>query len=538
MISDSGNLKFDSEQDIFEHKIDFNIKEPEIYEFCIDTRIEKYNRFINKFYTLGKEENYLNYIQKTLKNKNFFFLMAPRKIEMFASDLYQNISNDIKNDNLIAEVIKSLKKYVHKDFYGIQYLEKGIVYLHGKVPDNIKEYLEFKFQTVPNIRFLVANNVILEGINLPIDNLYILSTHRLSSAKITNLIGRVNRLNMIFDSSNNDFSLLLPTVHFVNTTKYARKNSNMKGKIMQLRTGRFSDIIENPLLDKFDATKLEREDEPDSKQKKTFEKIIEEEKFVLDDNHTSDIHVLKRKMIELGMNTIYDLSDQICELLLSRIKSINSTIEKDFMSVIHKIFVEGLGNSIIDDEFARLKNEFIISHYEHFITSSKKKSLKENINYILSYFEKKRKLGNTLMYIGNSFGDTSYRGESYEGNPVYVDLKGKKHKELVNLAIIKLKLENDFVNYTLIKFFQLMLDYEIISHEKYNTIIYGTNDKNKLSLLKQGLTINIINKLETDNQIKNIHIDENNIVHGTQEFQKYTKTLDDFFKFEIDKHFS
>ncbi|CEM62661.1 hypothetical protein [Treponema phagedenis] len=142
------------------------------------------------------------------------------------------------------------------------------------------------------------------------------------------------------------------------------------------------------------------------------------------------------------------------------------------------------------------------------------------------------------MYIGNSFGDTSYRGESYEGNPVYVDLKGKKHKELVNLAIIKLKLENDFVNYTLIKFFQLMLDYEIISHEKYNTIIYGTNDKNKLSLLKQGLTINIINKLETDNQIKNIHIDENNIVHGTQEFQKYTKTLDDFFKFEIDKHFS
>ena len=83
-----------------------------------------------------------------------------------------------------------------------------------------------------------------------------------------------------------------------------------------------------------------------------------------------------------------------------------------------------------------------------------------------------------------------------------------------------------------------MLDYEIISKKYYNILVYGTNDETKLSLLKQGLTINIINKLYLDNQIKNIMIDENNIASGNEEFEEYKKTLDDFFRFEIDKYFS
>ena len=33
-------------------------------------------------------------------------------------------------------------------------------------------------------------------------------------------------------------------------------------------------------------------------------------------------------------------------------------------------------------------------------------------------------------------------------------------------------------------------------------------------------------------------IDENNIASGNEEFEEYKKTLDDFFRFEIDKYFS
>lgn len=537
LISNSDNLKFDINQDIVEQKIDFNMKEPEIYELCLDSRIQKYNRFIDIFYPIGDEKSYLAYIYKTKKNKNFLFLTSPKKIESFTKELFNYLpTNDFKCSEL-DDVIENLKKYVHKDFYGIQYLKKGVVYLHGKLPEHIKEYLEYKFQTMGIVHYLVANNVILEGINLPIDSLYILSVHGLSEQRLTNLIGRVNRLNMIFNPSNEDFSLLLPNVHFVNTMNYGRKNSNMSKKIRKLRTGRFSDEINNPLLLEFDMDKFDIEKEEDQKKKSLAEKIIAEETFVLKEDTFSEMDKLKKKMLDLGMNTLYNINDALCELLLSRIKN-TKKIESNIISEIQEIFVKDLDFFIVDEEFARMRYSETVTYYEKFISISKRKSLKENIENIVGHFKLRKKSNNSLMYMGDSHGEQPYDVLKSKGKPVYVDLKTKSDIELVNLAIVKLKLENDFINYTLIKFFQLMLDYEIITNEYYNIIVYGTNDKKKLNLLKQGLAINIINKLDSDNQIKNIIIDENNIISGNKKFEEYKKTLDDFFRFEIDKYFS
>lgn len=538
LISNSDNLRFDIEQDIIEQKIDFNMKEPEIHELCLDSTIQKYNRFIDKFYPFGNESSYLSYISKTKRNKNFFFLTAPRKIEMFAKDLFDYLPSSNTMNVELEKIAENLKKYIHEDFYGIQYLKKGVVYLHGKLPDHIKEYLEYKFQTLSSIQFLVANNVILEGINLPIDSLYILSVHALSAERLTNLIGRVNRLNMIFNSNNEDYSLLLPNVHFVNTSEYGRKNGKMSNKIRQLRTGRFPDEINNPLLLEFDIEKFDTEKESELKKREKAEKIIAEETFILDNYAINDIEKLKQKMIELGMNSVYNITDSLCELLLSRLSKMNNFIEDNVVFTIQTIFVSGLDEMIIDEEFARLKYNEAVTYYENFISISKKRSLKDNIDNVLSHFKNRRASNDSLMYMGNSYGEVAYDGENSRGKPVYVELKQKNDTEMVNLAIVKLKLENDFINYTMIKFFQLMLDYKIISTKYYNNLVYGSNNETKLSLLKQGLTINVINKLDSDNQMKNIIIDENNIAHGNEQFDSYKETLDDFFKFEIDKYFN
>lgn len=529
LISSSENLRFDPEQDIVEQKIDFNMKEPEMYELRLDSTMQKYNRFIDKFYKIGDETSYLKYIFKNKRNKNFFFINAPKKIEEFAKELYDSLPTNNNLDGELEKVILNLKKYIHEDFYGIKYLEKGVVYLHGKLPDHIKEYLEYKFEKIKSIQFLVANNVILEGINLPIDNLYILNTHNFSPNQLINLIGRVNRLNMIFDSNNDDYSLLLPNIHFINTVKYGRENSNMSKKIRKLRTGKLQDSISNPLLLGFD---IKKEKELDKKEK--VERIIAEEAFVLDEVAMTDTDKLKKKMIELGLNTVYDINNSLCELLLSKMSKIINPIKENVISAIQSIFVNGLDNNmIIDKEFDRLKNQAAISYYENFISVSKKMPFKDNIENIVKYFRKRKGSKNSLMYMGRSYGEVPYKNP---GQLVYVELKQKNDIELVNLAIVKFKLENDFINYTLIKFFQLMLDYKIISAEYYNTLVYGTNDETKLSLLRQGLTINVINKLEDDKQIENIIIDDYNIVRGNQQFKEYKETLDDFFRFEIDKH--
>lgn len=94
-----------------------------------------------------------------------------------------------------------MKEYVHKDFKLLDVLNKGIIYLHGKLPENIKDFLEYKYRTVPELKYLVANSVILEGDNLPISSLFVMCGYALNEHELTNLIGRINRLSDIFKES-------------------------------------------------------------------------------------------------------------------------------------------------------------------------------------------------------------------------------------------------------------------------------------------------------------------------------------------------
>ena len=106
---------------------------------------------------------------------------------------------------------------------------------------------------------------------------------------------------------------------------------------------------------------------------------------------------------------------------------------------------------------------------------------------------------------------------------------------MVNIAIVKQKMEEDFVSYKLHMFFQLMLDYEMLTLEEYQQIIYGTTDVKKLQLVKMGLTINIINRLDQDQQLTNVTIDENNNINANDKFEEYKKSVDDFYKFELSR---
>lgn len=194
LITDIANLKFEESQKIFEQKIKFNIKEPEYFEYRTDGKVYKYNRFIDSFFEIAKCSNMFEYIHSYKTDKTFCYLYAPRKIEEFTKKLALTCEYLPEKDS-IKEIVKNLSAYVHEEFYAIEYIKKGIVYLHGKMPDSIKEYLEYKYMQIPEIKFLVANKVVLEGMNFPIDSLFILNGTNLKGKELTNLIGRVNRLD-------------------------------------------------------------------------------------------------------------------------------------------------------------------------------------------------------------------------------------------------------------------------------------------------------------------------------------------------------
>jgi hypothetical protein len=114
-------------------------------------------------------------------------------------------------------------------------------------------------------------------------------------------------------------------------------------------------------------------------------------------------------------------------------------------------------------------------------------------------------------------------------------LTSKNETELVNLAIVKLKIEDDFVSFKLNKFIVMLYDYDLISTNEYNEYVYGTTDQHKIELTKIGLNIGLINKLEADGQLKNIFLDEYNNLAANAEFMAYKSSANDFYRFELER---
>ena len=531
LINNASNLKIFQEQNITEQKIQFNIKEPDIFEYRLDDNVYKYNRFVNEFYHIKKYQNQLKYIEENLQSKNFFYIRSPKKIEMFAKTLSKK---SIIEDNFLDELSNILKENVHENFYGVEYVKKGIVYIHGKLPDLIKEYLEYKFSQIDNLKYLVANTVILEGVNLPIDTIFILNTHSLQVKELTNLIGRANRLNQIF-SKENSLHKLIPKIHFINSNKYNRKNSSMTNKIKLLRSRIFDDKIQNPLLESYDIDKLKQD-----KQLIPLKIMVEEEFITKEPNNEFD--KIKKYMIEAGIYNYYGQGELIIKHIKESITKIENNQKKwnnlNMLEKIFRLFLHNQNNNILDFEFRRLLNKDARDYYEMHIKNSHKYTLKENINKMYKYFLLKRNSDDGYeFYIGHTYGEISKSTEPYpnSSNKVYVNLKTKDKIELINLAIVKLKIENNFISFKLNKFITMLYDFKLISEDEYNQYIYGTTNIEKSKLRKIGLSNNLISKLEADNQLKNIKIDENNIVTTLPEFENYRNSVNDFYRFEIDK---
>ena len=530
LVTDTNNLKTDESQEIFEQRIRFNIKEPELYEYCTDGTVQKYNRFIDTFFPIGHSETMFRYILQNATEKSFCYLYAPRKIEQFAEEFSQSITT-VQDSPELKEVIKNLKEYVHDEFYAIEYIKKGIIYLHGKMPDNVKEYLEYKYSQIPELQFIIANKVILEGINLPISSLFVLNGTNLYGKDLTNLIGRVNRLNLVF-SQPPKLGLLMPQVHFVNSEEYNRRRGNFENKIRLLRSSVFADNVKNPTLENFDIENKENKDNVDK-----CKEIVENESIFFA-VAKDPIQELKRQMISLGMNTIYTISDELCQTILekiNRIKDRPELHESHFLERLRYLFIRHCDSNIIDNEFARLKNDKAIAYYKMFF-KNRKQSLKENIAREVAYFQRRIAEGDCLMYIGESYGERAYVTTGREAyHNVYIDLSGKSSRQLANIAIVKQKIEEDFVSFKLRMFFQLMLDYSILSEDEYYEILYGTTDRKKIYLVKTGLTINLINRLEKDNQLQNITFDRNGNLVTNALFDAYLKGADDFYRFELSR---
>lgn len=545
LVDEANNLKIDDNDLIEEYQVQHNLKCENIF-FFKDNKSSLYDKFTNEYLDIDDSVNMYDYIIKSSKNKNFIFNFSPIRIEKLANDLYnKDVFKYITIDKEIQIIIDTLKDEVHEDFYINKTIEKGIIYIHAKMPNIIKEYLEFQFNRIKSFKYIIANTVILEGINLPIDNLFITSTDYQQGKDLVNLIGRVNRLNYVFKEK--DLNKLISNIHFVSDVRY-QGNNNMKNKINLLRDHSFEDKIQNPLLSEYNIDDLftkSQKEQKEKKKKKDNEILINTDFIIQDDTEFTFFNKIKKYCIQNNIEDFYDNIDNVTAVLESKINTYKDDVNFNNFNLIEKvywIFIKQLESNIIDFEIERLKYPEARKYYLNYLEVVQKLPLKNNVMNTYKYFSTKAISSNPKLFIGGTFGETTKESNKYKNKEylrdVYIDLyeyKDNKSK-LINLAVVKLKMEEDFVSFKLNKLINFLFDFKLITQDEYNLHTYGTTDINLLNLSKIGLNVNIVYKLIKDNQFHNIGINDYGNLEMKNDFSEYLEKQSELFKFEINKY--
>lgn len=524
-VTDSQNLLQDKESDIEEQRICFNIKEPNIYEFRKDGTIVSYDRFSNKFYDIGNCADWYEYVKKHAQKKNFLFVNSPKKIENLAKELYQN-TDLITDISKITELQNVIRQSVHPDFRIIKYLEHGIIYLHAQMPDQIKEYLEYQFKINDSIKYLIANSVILEGINLPIDTLFIFDLWNMNNSKLLNLFGRVNRLNNVFDIENGNLDMLLPEIHFINSEFYRYKMQNKIPKIYFEQ----NDEVLNPTLCNCSLESLSNKNREKEEKKNT--EILEQEKLYFSEP-TDDVDKLRRDLIVSGMNQLVAVNRDNVRIIMNKLATIDSS--RPLINIVSDVFTRGV--KVIDPAFSRLKNDAAVKYYTYFIKASKTENLAALLNSQFKFYKTRERERNYYMYVGKTYGESTgpYIGDDQRGK-VYIDLREKSQEELINLLIVKTKVEQDFIGFQYNRAVDFLHDNHYIDDEKYNIEVYGTTNEMKIRLLSLGIPINLLNMLSDNEQIQNVYVNSYGNLMGNRQLERFYTEQDDYTKYEMAKY--
>lgn len=474
--------------DIENFKISEYIKSERLYvsDFRKNKRTHRlYDQFFNKFIEYDDQANdYYSLILKKSLNKNIIYFNRPKSIEAFCLDFINKLPN-IKCD-LIESACKEIERYTSTHYKLIRCLRKGVMYHHGSIPDVIKSYIEHVFSSSNQLRYLVTSSTLLEGVNLPIERLFILENKKgpklLSPSQLKNLIGRVGRFSEVFGNAERyQLNLLEPSIYLIGTDKFTPKadlegfysrSMNINKEIKETPTNTLlknTEINQQNVINlqaaEIRLENLERGSIDDYRNEYARTTIGE----ILFSNNTTEIDIFSSE------NEIQSLLDSYKEKY-GQINTPNETI-----SVIAECFVKFVEESSL----SRLSEERAQNFYSMFL-DWKVRSIPFNqmVAMMVAYWEKLDPKFETLVYVGK-WGDRIL-GDGYLEH--WTDINSKSLPEKINLAIVRIKEEEDFFDYSLARYIDVLNDYNLIEKNFYLTLKYGTTDEHRISFIKEGFS--------------------------------------------------
>ncbi len=464
-----------------------------------DRKLFYYDQFLNKLESLPEKKyiDEMSIIRAKQAEKNIVYLNRPQDVEHFANKMRSELGIV---ENKIKDAIDAISDYLHPEYNLIKCLKHGVVYHHGGMPELIRLYVENAYSKLANISFIVTNSTLLEGVNIPAERMFLL-THSIgrgafSKSEFKNLIGRICRLSEVFHPENGSLRMLEPEVYLL-LGGYARSGAN--GLSFYERTVRsnvkIDDKVENVLV----KNNLTADEKKEARSALLFLENIEPK--------TVDIDNVKYAKTDIGKscfrNNIYDFDILLSENKLNANIASYDTIGSidELMDAIYDIFLKNI--EITNDDFGRLKNKSARSFYSMILNwKMGGSSYKQLIGKFTKYW---KGLPDQIIYVGNKWGEIAYEEKSPKKQ--YVDLRTKSDGEKINLAIVRIKEEQDFVDFNLVKYIEVLNDVSLLDNEFYDKVKYGSSDKSMICLMKNGYSVELAALILTQPYSQYVHID-------------------------------
>ena len=213
----------------------------------------------------------------------------------------------------------------------------------------------------------------------------------------------------------------------------------------------------------------------------------------------------------------------------------NCDFDREVIDIVSWIFTHDV--TVIDQEFKRLKNPSAIRFYKFFMSELKKGDFATLINSQLEFqLNRAEKDNEPYMYVGKGYGDeTGWYEDIERGQKVYVDIRKKTRTQLINLIIVKTKVEQEFLGFQYSRAVNFLHDNGYLSDERYNIEMYGTNDESKIQLLNLGISFSLLHILESNDQFKNISLDRHGNIVANKQLCEFKKTQNGLIRYEMDK---
>ncbi|RZJ88142.1 MAG: DEAD/DEAH box helicase, partial [Chryseobacterium sp.] len=272
--------------------------------------------------------------------QNIIYAPQPDMVQDWAL-LYANEKQALESVPMrIQELIDFLKEEIHPQYYLIRCLRAGIAFHHSKLPDLVRKEIEDAFSD-NIIEDLFCTATLIEGVNLPANNLFVVSAKKrttpLTRFEFGNLIGRAGRIK---DS-------LYGTIYCI-----IREGENWQEDYINKDYQKIVVPASNKALENIEAmnTYLKRAvaDVPKGAEANTV--VLLRQKYMRSKDNLINALMLKglpQKNIDLLVSTLAETIDEL--QIPAELVRLNPSIDPLLQDILYrKILADGIPNWAID----------------------------------------------------------------------------------------------------------------------------------------------------------------------------------------------